>query len=131
LSLLSLTGDNSQSISRTNKEYQDSGKYLYHYTNVDPKDWKGGPFLQPAKYLTNNPNYSPEQARNKLALPTLPKYRLTIYVRKGDYTKAPNSLPFNFVKPKYGRLGFGKEYYTTKPVPIIEYKDIRNPLQRR
>jgi hypothetical protein len=80
--------------------------------------------LPEGQFITDNPNYSPKQAKRRLALPRKPKYRITIQTRRSDYNKAPDSLPFNRAKPKFKEPGLGKEYILNKPAPIVEFREI-------
>lgn len=97
-------------------------RILYHYSIVPPNQWRGT--LMPGGYLTPNGLYSGEQAANRLALPNdlstgkskVPTYRYTFDVKEGEYVAAPNSLPFNLVKPANGKLGFGTEFVNTVPL---------------
>ncbi len=102
-----------------------NGRYLYHYTQTPPNKWKG--LLQPGKYLTPNSRYTGEQAANRLALPKksgIPQYRLKFLVLEGEYKGAPNSLPFNLVKPANEKIGLGIEFINIVPLEPISYDSI-------
>jgi RHS repeat-associated protein len=99
---------------------------LYHYSTTPPSEFKGT--LKVGSYLTPNGDYSSKEAGSKLALPIdsetgktkMPLYKYTFDVKEGEYGPAPNSLPFNIVKPANGKLGLGTEFVNT--VPLVPAK---------